>query len=280
LDKFQFDQAEGLRRILAGAKPRVFSFLSPSQNDDKSAVLVNLCASLARAGSNALLLDASMSLHGTAEKMRVTPEATLLEVARGEKPLDDAILAMNQGFNLAVLAGPAFRQALRHSNQMQRVGDVFDTLVQQFDVLMVDAVLDADDALPLPVLAESDIVVQVSDSVASIKAAYAMIKRLHEQMGRRPFSILVTAATEQRAQIVYQNMAQAASRYLAISLDSIGFVPQDDYMTRAARLGRSVIDAFPLAGASVAFRRMAERFICSDNRLDCGMMARGSSFSA
>ena len=55
-------------------------------------------------------------------------------------------------------------------------------------------------------------------------------------------------------------MATAASRYLAVQLTSMGSVPADEYLHRAARLGRSVVDAFPLAGASVAFRRLAGRF--------------------
>jgi flagellar biosynthesis protein FlhG len=46
-----------------------------------------------------------------------------------------------------------------------------------------------------------------------------------------------------------------------VQLHSIGFVPQDEHVTRAARLGRAVIDAFPLTGASVAFRRLAEHFV-------------------
>jgi flagellar biosynthesis protein FlhG len=37
-------------------------------------------------------------------------------------------------------------------------------------------------------------------------------------------------------------------------------VPADEYLHRAARLGRAVVDAFPLAGASVAFRRLAGKF--------------------
>ena len=280
MDNFRFDQAEGLRRMLAGSRPRVFTFLSSTPGDEKSAMLVNLCASLARAGTNALLLDASMSIRGSAEKLAVMPTATLLQVARGEKKMEDVILSMPQGFGLAVLASAAFRQALRHSNQMQRVEEVFDSLAQQADVLMVDAELDANDSLPLPVLSGSEIVVQVSDGAASIKSAYSIIKRLHEQLGRRPFSILVTGVTEQRAQVIYQNMAQAASRYLAISLNSIGFVPQDEHVARATRLGRAVIEAFPLAGASVAFRQLAERFICADSRADFGMAARGSNFFA
>jgi flagellar biosynthesis protein FlhG len=55
-------------------------------------------------------------------------------------------------------------------------------------------------------------------------------------------------------------MAQAASRYLAVNLTSMGSVPADEYLHRAARLGRAVVDAFPLAGASVAFRQLAGRF--------------------
>jgi flagellar biosynthesis protein FlhG len=43
----------------------------------------------------------------------------------------------------------------------------------------------------------------------------------------------------------------------------MGSVPADEYLQRAARLGRAVVDAFPLAGASVAFRQLAGRFALS-----------------
>jgi len=71
------------------------------------------------------------------------------------------------------------------------------------------------------------------------------------------FGVLVTGASEEEAHLVYENMARTASRYLAIQLNSMGSVPADEHLNRAAHLGRSVIDAFPLAGASVAFRRLA-----------------------
>jgi flagellar biosynthesis protein FlhG len=48
LASFDFDQAEGLRRMLAGPKPRIVTFLSATPSDDKGAMLVNLGASLAR----------------------------------------------------------------------------------------------------------------------------------------------------------------------------------------------------------------------------------------
>ena len=76
----------------------------------------------------------------------------------------------------------------------------------------------------------------------------------------RAIGIIVTGATEAEAKLVYDNMCSAASRYLAVQLTSMGSVPADEYLHRAARLGRAVVDAFPLAGASVAFRRLAGRF--------------------
>jgi len=66
---------------------------------------------------------------------------------------------------------------------------------------------------------------------------------------------LVTGGSEAEAQMVYANMAQAASRYLAAQLHFIGSVPADDHIRRATGQGRTVLEAFPLAGASIAFMR-------------------------
>ncbi|MGZ3254885.1 MAG: MinD/ParA family ATP-binding protein, partial [Burkholderiaceae bacterium] len=91
-----------------------------------------------------------------------------------------------------------------------------------------------------------------------------IIKRLNAKLGRHPFKLLVTGATDKEAQVVYENIAQAASRYLAVDLYSMGSVPADDHLKKAANLGRSVVEAFPLALASVAFRRLAGRCSLSE----------------
>jgi flagellar biosynthesis protein FlhG len=44
LANFNFDQAEGLRRMLAGPQPRIVTFLSATPQDDKGSMLVNLGA--------------------------------------------------------------------------------------------------------------------------------------------------------------------------------------------------------------------------------------------
>ncbi|GIZ52652.1 MinD/ParA family ATP-binding protein [Noviherbaspirillum aridicola] len=258
---FDFDQAEGLRRMLAGPRPRVFTFLSAETAEEKSAMLVNVAASLQQAGRDVLMLDACVASQGIASRLNAQKAAPLHQVARGERTLDDAVQAMPQGFGVAALRRGG--RAL-NDDERERLDGIFDLLAARTDILLVDAELDGDDAFPIPALADSEIVVQVANSPASIKAAYTIIKRVHAQLGRRPFSLLVTGANEKEAQVVFENMAQVANRYLAVKLNSVGSVPADEHLKRAMKLGRAVVDAFPLAGASVAFRRLAGRFVVAD----------------
>jgi flagellar biosynthesis protein FlhG len=260
LASFDFDQAEGLRRMLAGPKPRVVTFLSATPSDDKGAMLVNLGASLAQAGNEVLIIDACRRDYGVARRLELERHVGLLQVARQECALNQVVQGAPQGFSVALLARDQDLPAAG-TDEARRLAKAFDVLVKgQGGIVIVDGELNRDGSFAVPVLADSEIVVQVSTSATSITNAYALIKRLAQEFGRRPFGILVTGATEAEAKVVYDNMSAAASRYLAVTLNSMGSVPADEYLHRAARLGRAVVDAFPLAGASVAFRRLAGRF--------------------
>lgn len=267
---FRNDQAEGLRRMLAGPRPRVFTFLSALPDEEKNAMLINLGASLVRAGSDVLLLDARASAGGIAARLDAPRRASLLDVARQEGRMGELVQAMPQGFSVARLAHATLqaRAQLQAAPQddllMRRLGQTFGALAKEHDIVLVDGELAADDGFALPALAGGEVVVQVTNSAASIKAAYSMIKRLTATLGRRPFSILVSGVGEREAKLVHDNIAQAASRYLATQVTLLGSVPADEHVGRAARLGRSVVEAFPLAGASLAFRKLAGRCSMGD----------------
>ena len=268
---FDFDQAEGLRRMLAGPRPRIVTFLSATPEDDKGAMLVNLGASLAQAGNDVLIVDACEYDYGVAQRLGVDRGPGLLDVARQECGLNQVIKAVPQGFSVVSMRRGTAGSAWVHrggaepcagttSDEARRLAKAFEVMVKQTGIVIVDGEVGEDGSFPLPIMADSEIVIQVSTSAASITNAYSLIKRLSQQLGRRPFGVLVTGASEAEARVVYDNMSAAATRYLAVTLNSMGSVPADEYLQRAARLGRAVVDAFPLAGASVAFRQLAGRF--------------------
>ncbi len=261
---FEVDQAEGLRRLLSGPKPRVVSFLSAASGSEKTAMLVNLGASLAQAGRDVLLLDACLESEGVAARLEALRGATLLQVARQERALDEVVQPMPQGFGIASLARGRQRPEAREPLLARRIANAFGVLATRSDIVLVDAELDAEDAFAIPSLANGEIVIQVENSAASIKSAYAIIKRLNHALGRRPFSILVSGSGEKEAQVVYRNIASAAERYLAVNIRSLGSIPADDHLKRATYLGRAGGEAFPKAGAAAAFRQLAGRFVLSD----------------
>lgn len=267
---FRTDQAEGLRRMLAGPRPRVFTFLSALPDEEKNAMLANLGASLVRSGSDVLLLDARGASGSIAARLDAPRRASLLDVARQEGKMAELVQVMPQGFGVARLAHATtqsrtrLQSAAKDDLLIRRLGQAFSALVKEHDIVLVDGELDMEDEFALPALADGEVVVQVSNSAASIKAAYAMIKRLTGSQGRRPFSVLVSGVNDREAKLVYDNIAQAARRYLATEVSFFGSVPADEHVSRAARLGRSVVEAFPLAGASLAFRKLAGRCSMGD----------------
>ena len=249
------DQAAGLRRMLAVPRPRRITLLSTLPAAERNVVFDNLCAGMAHAGSNCLLIDARRHPRMGAH-LGVVRKPALLDAARGRYRLEDSVQRLDAGYSFAVLQGG--KHLAGGARQMDvALCEVFDRLSSRYDSVFVDAELDEYDSLPASVLERSRMVVHIGADAESIKAGYAMIKRLAPNVGNGEYGVLVSGTEPARAGLIYANLAKTASRYLAVSLQDMGSIPPDDHLGRAARLGRSVIDAFPLALASAAFRRIA-----------------------
>ncbi len=253
---FNLDQADGLRRMLAEPKPRIVTVLSTLGSAEKNAMLTNLTATLTHLGSDTVLVDARR-VDGMTSYLNLARKNGLLEVARQECALSEVVQSVPQGFSVVAMSGTRAGAAREDVVENQRLSKVIAVLAQQYGTMLVDGELDRDDRLPVTVLDGATIVIHLTAGAESIKAAYGLIKRLSATLGRRSFGILVTHSEDAQARLVYANLAQTASRYLAVSLYFMGSIPADDHLSRAARLGRSVIEAFPMAMASVAFRRIA-----------------------
>lgn len=253
---FSLDQAEGLRRMLSEPKPRIVTLLSAQGAAEKNAMLTNLTATLVQMGSDTVLVDARRT-NGVGAHLKIQRKQGLLEVARHQCALSDVVQTLPQGYSVVAMSGERTARVRDDETENQRLSRVFSVLAQQYGMMLVDGELDNEDRLPASVLDDGAIAIHLTASAESIKSAYCLIKRLGGVLGRRSFGILVTQCQEAQARLVYANLAQTANRYLAVSLHFMGSIPADDHLSRAARLGRSVIEAFPLALASAAFRRIA-----------------------
>ncbi|PRC91851.1 hypothetical protein S2091_3407 [Solimicrobium silvestre] len=247
--------------MLFGAKPRFVTFLSALCNEEKNATLVNLSAGLGRLGSDVVLLDARQSGASVAKWLEIQIVATLLDVAHQKRTIQQATMTTSQGFKLASFCRyqntmPDFQPT---TTLVMKLNKIVEKLGNSADIVLVDGELDDSNGLATVALEEGEIVIQVTNHPDSIKTAYSLIKRAHGKFGRRYYGVLVTGVNEFEAHRVYDAMAQAAGNFLSVPLNFVGYVPQDDFLRRASRSGRTVLDAFPTAGAAMAFSRLAQQ---------------------
>jgi flagellar biosynthesis protein FlhG len=255
---FQNDQAAGLRRIMAAPKPRVVSILSASSTlHDQPRLLTNLAASICCHGSDVLIMHASQSTRESSYEIDKLP--ALLDVANEKCTLTHAIRSSSQGFSVAKLMQKSQFNAPLNDQAGMRLEQLFNELASQYEIILVDTALNKNHLLPLNILNESEVLIQLTRSPESIKNAYTLIKQICSQLGRRSFGIIVDDATDTQAKTVFNNISKVAKDFMQIELEFFGAIPSDDHLSRAAKLGRSVTDAFPLAAASKAFKQIAQR---------------------
>lgn len=253
------DQASGLRRLMAGPSPRILSLLSATSALDQARLLGNLAASLQYQGSRALILEATaQSLHHNVYDDISTQQGTLLEAVMQPNNEMSLINVSGHGYSVAkLLPGKSASRFLNNTDIMLQVQQLFRSMASEHDVVLVDAALNGQDTMPLDMLNNGEILIHMTRDANSITQAYSLIKQLSQQIGRRSFGIVVSQANEAQAQLLFQNIAEVARNYLYIQLDFMGLIPTDEHLGRAAKLGRSVVDAFPMAKASAAFKNLA-----------------------
>lgn len=125
-------------------------------------------------------------------------------------------------------------------------------------LLLIDAVLDPQGALS-PLAAQADnVLVVLQPNAASIKASYACIKKLHYAHALPRVRVLVNFATDAtQAQRILVNLAHTSGRYLALTLESAGWVRGDPRLAQARRLNLTVVEAFQTSPAALDFRQIA-----------------------
>lgn len=251
------DQAAGLRRLMAKPKPRVISILSDSASQTKSHLITNLAVSMISQGTEVLVMHASDNVLERYYELDKSP--TLLDVLLEKTTLAQAIKLTSHGFSSAKLFNKNALMKANNEHTNSQLNLIFNQLVHQYDIILVDTMLNKNNVLPLNQLNACEIIIQLSRKPEAITQGYSLIKQICNELGRRSFGIIVEDSTEAQARVVFNNISQVAERFMQIELEFFGAIPVDSHINRASKLGRSVIDAFPLTIASTALKQIAQR---------------------
>jgi flagellar biosynthesis protein FlhG len=134
------------------------------------------------------------------------------------------------------------------------LSEVLDSLRDTADLLVIDTPVQA----LAPAVAASDLILVTTPDAQSLMHTYSIIKRLAAHGGqRRGFVLVNRAASAAQARRIFGNLARTAEDFLGVAVQYLGWLPDDDCITRAAAARRAVLDAFPFSSAAQALRECA-----------------------
>ncbi|UXY17112.1 AAA family ATPase [Chitiniphilus purpureus] len=258
------DQAAGLRALIARPGCRSVGLNGGRGGSGATTLAINLAAALAQRQRSVILLDEFEGLTNAAQRLRLTVRYGLEHALRREVALAQLLLPTAAGFAILPVAARPQLLASLNEREQQWLAAQFEATTGDADFLLLDTRPATGAGVPSLSLAADDVLIIVSNRAESITDAYATIKLLHTEYARREFRVLANRVrTLQEAELVFGRIREVAQQYLGntVRLRLCGYVPEDDQLKRATRLGKTVLDAFPEAEASMAFRQLADSML-------------------
>ncbi len=240
------------------SRMQVIAVTSGKGGVGKTNVVANLAIALASSGKRVLMMDADLGLGNLDVLLGVVPRFTLEHVFSGERHLSEVMVAGPEGVMILPSSSGIQDLTVLTPDQQLLLVDELDRLALDVDYLLIDTGAGISSNVTYFAVAAQQILVVVSPEPTAITDAYALMKVLSTRYGEKYFRLLVNRAKSQREGLdVFRKIGAVADRYLNISIDYVGYVPNDDYVPMAVCRQRAVVDLFPQAPASQEFQRLA-----------------------
>ncbi len=279
------DQATNLRNMVSGTneKPsaRVITVTSGKGGVGKSSISLNLAICLSRMGQRVVLLDADFGLANIEVMLGVRPRANLADLMFRGRDLKDIIIDGPEGIKF--ISGGSGIQELARMNREQcmYLTKKLVELDELADVIVIDTGAGISDSVLEFVASSNEVLLIATPEPTSITDAYALLKALNRksEFSKSSTTIKMVANRvrndDEGRNVLYENMKNVVNRFLNISLEYLGAIPQDDQVSKAVMKQMPVTMSAPNSGASKAIEAMAKALIDGEEVINAAPEERG-----
>ncbi len=279
------DQAEVLRQMVFNntIKPsaRVITVTSGKGGVGKSSISLNLAMSMSKMGKKVILLDADFGLANIEVMLGTRPKANLSDLMFRGKDIKDIIIDgpegikfISGGSGIQELAKMTKEQCLYLTKKLAELDDLADIIIIDTGAGISDSVLEF-------VASSNEVLLVATPEPTSITDAYALLKALNRKSEFSKSSTVIKMVanrvhTENEGKnVLYENMKNVVGRFLNISLEYLGSIPDDKELQRAVMRQNPIVVSAPDSPAARAITEMAKVLLNGDENLSATKEERG-----
>jgi flagellar biosynthesis protein FlhG len=217
----------------------------------KTNFTVNLALSLCRKGLRVLIFDADFGLANVDVVMGISPEKDLSHVIRHQISIRDVICEGPHGLKL-IFGGSGVRELLDLSDtQIASITEQLAELDEITDIILVDTGAGITPQILKLASACREIVVVTTPEPTAIMDAYALVKTVSGKTQDTKIRLVVNKADSiTEAQNTIHSFAAAVRLYLNVELETIGYIQSDPAVSKAVKMQKPFVLAFPRCQAS------------------------------
>lgn len=247
---------------------RVLSVTGGKGGVGKTTIAINLALSFAKQNKQVLLFDADLGLANVDVLLGLKPKRTLADYFAGKCSLKDTCVTGPHGLMIIPAASGVQQMADLSGEAAIDLIHAFSELTQSIDIMLIDLASGISSQVLNFTHAAQDIVVVICNDPASLMDSYAVVKIMHQRFGRERFGVVVNKTQSlQEGFDVFCKFQAVTAKFFDVSMNYLGFIPQDDFVALAARDQVAVVDQFPQAKATLAFSNLAHGITYWNNEI-------------
>ena len=237
---------------------KVMAVTSGKGGVGKTFVSANLAAALAKRGHKVLVLDADLGLANLDVVLNLHPKITLHD--------EEAIVRAPGGFSV-LLAGSGMVEYSRLTpNVREDFLRVMSGLLPSYDIVLLDTGAGISDVVLFAVSLASEVLVVATPEPTSLTDAYATIKVLVGEQGRKVIRLVVNQTARMGdGRAITSQLQQVLDRFVVakpgdkVRLVHMGDIPADPSVRQAVMKRQLLLQTLPGCPAALAIAQLSAK---------------------
>lgn len=251
----------------AERKTRVITVTSGKGGVGKTNFTINLALALSAYNKKVMIMDADLGLANVDVVLGITAQNNLYHVLKGDKNLKDIITPGPNG--ISVVAGGSGIQELANlpKRQVDKFVNQLNDLEGMADYLLIDTGAGLSRNVMSFVLAADEVIVVTTPEPTSITDAYGLIKTLTSRKKNGIVRLVINKVENTgEADVASGKLTAVAEKFLKFKVDTLGYILDDSYVTKAVKSQEPFLIKYPNSSASKCINSIAAKLTDQESK--------------